>query len=613
MSSVTDAKNQVTTFGYDAIGRLTLRTNIVGGNIANLTSYFYDFNGNLTNVAEGGKSCTSVLDAYDRLITYTCASGDVIKYNYDQNGNLKTLTYPGGHFVTYDYDALNRLTTNTDWAGRKTIYTYDLASRVTSITRPNGTVRSNYYDDAGQLTNIVEQTAFRAPIAFFQFKWNNAGRMDYEFMAPTNHPYTPPTRTMVYDDDNRLTTFNGASIVNDDNGNMTSGPLTQSSTLTTYNYDARNRLTNVAGTGALPTLSFAYDPTGARTAITNGTNVTLFVVDPKTSQVLMRVRNGATNYYIYGLGLMYEVTETATSTTVLTYHYDYRGSAVALTDTNGNVTDRMEYSAYGTMTLHGGTNDTPFLYNGRHGVQTDPNCLLYMRARYYNPYICRFINADPSGFGGGLNMYAFADGNPISLTDPFGLGTGGGLWSWFKNSLNNIVGRIFNSSTTLDEGQIAHAMVDNIVESVTVPGNRPMQDNFHTYDPDGPAPIFANVNMATTTVAFSFPESPDSPAGLEIMSDDAIAAEKTPTLSKPPVPSGPKPAEMSKLLGFGVGENVPGLQRTFTKEFLQQNGITKDIATQWLDVYRWQVQNMPRNPAAPGRLKLMERIVKILE
>jgi RHS repeat-associated protein len=44
------------------------------------------------------------------------------------------------------------------------------------------------------------------------------------------------------------------------------------------------------------------------------------------------------------------------------------------------------------------------------------------RARYYNPYICRFINGDPSGFGGGLNFYAFCNDNPISLEDPFGLG-----------------------------------------------------------------------------------------------------------------------------------------------------------------------------------------------
>jgi len=168
-----------------------------------------------------------------------------------------------------------------------------------------------------------------------------------------------------------------------------------------------------------------YDPAGNRVAMTNHSNgqVTRFVVNPnaRLSQVLMRVRPGVTNYYVYGLGLLYEVSETATNSYVRYYHYDYRGSTVALTDQNGNVTDRFEYSAYGTLTYRSGNTDTPFLFNGRYGVQTDPNGLLYMRARYYNPYICRFINPDPIGFAGGLNWYAFADGNPISLSDPFGL------------------------------------------------------------------------------------------------------------------------------------------------------------------------------------------------
>jgi hypothetical protein len=53
---------------------------------------------------------------------------------------------------------------------------------------------------------------------------------------------------------------------------------------------------------------------------------------------------------------------------------------------------------------------------------TDANGLLYMRARYYNPYLCRFINPDPVGFSGGMNFYAYADGNPVSNIDPFGFG-----------------------------------------------------------------------------------------------------------------------------------------------------------------------------------------------
>jgi len=47
------------------------------------------------------------------------------------------------------------------------------------------------------------------------------------------------------------------------------------------------------------------------------------------------------------------------------------------------------------------------------------------RARYYNPYLCRFLNPDPAGFKGGLNHYAYANGNPISYIDPFGLGAVG--------------------------------------------------------------------------------------------------------------------------------------------------------------------------------------------
>jgi len=106
------------------------------------------------------------------------------------------------------------------------------------------------------------------------------------------------------------------------------------------------------------------------------------------------------------------------------YHYDYRGSTVALTDHESRVTDWYEYSAYGTLTYRSGNTNTPFLFNGRYGVQTDPNGLLYMRARYYNPYICRFINPDPIGFSGGLNWYAYADGNPVNYLDPFGLAYG---------------------------------------------------------------------------------------------------------------------------------------------------------------------------------------------
>ena len=69
--------------------------------------------------------------------------------------------------------------------------------------------------------------------------------------------------------------------------------------------------------------------------------------------------------------------------------------------------------------------DIPFLYNGQYGVTTDSNGLYYMRARYYNVEIKRFINQDVLfevlERVSSLNRYAYVEGNPISYLDPFGL------------------------------------------------------------------------------------------------------------------------------------------------------------------------------------------------
>lgn len=416
-ASMKDSAGQPTTYSYDAKGRLTNRTD----NVAT-TFYGYDANNNRTSVTENGNTNTWTFDAYNRASTYRDVYGNLIQYRYDANGNVTNLVYPGGRNVYYTFDNLNRMTNVTDWSGRKTAVAYDLDSRVKSITRPNGTYRTIGYDAAGQATNILEQTAIGFPIALFRFNWNNAAEVQWEFAAPLPHMTNAPTRTMTYDDDNRLWQFQGPSMGSlqtvgvDLDGNLTNGPLAND-TFVTYTYDKRNRLWNAGG------VTNGYDAANNRIGQTYGTNAAIFVVNPnaKLSQVLMRIKNGVTIYYVYGPGLLYQVTETATTTNTLTYHYDFRGSTIALTDNNGNVTDRIEYSAYGLPTYRAGSNDTPFLFNGRYGVQTDPNGLLYMRARYYNPYLCRFLNPDPLGFGGGLNFYAYANGNPVSYLDPFGL------------------------------------------------------------------------------------------------------------------------------------------------------------------------------------------------
>jgi hypothetical protein len=121
-----------------------------------------------------------------------------------------------------------------------------LDSRITSITRPNGSYRTISYDAAGEATNILEQMANTLPIAVFKYNWTNSGNMAWEFAAPLPHTAAVPTRTMTYDADNRLATFNGLSVYSDMDGNLTNAPLTNS-TFVSYAYDARNRLLNAGG------------------------------------------------------------------------------------------------------------------------------------------------------------------------------------------------------------------------------------------------------------------------------------------------------------------------------------------------------------------------------
>ena len=149
--------------------------------------------------------------------------------------------------------------------------------------------------------------------------------------------------------------------------------------------------------------------------------------------------------YVYGLGLIGEERITGFKA----YHYDYRGSTVAITDAASTVTDTFTYDTYGKLTSRTGTSNTPFMYNGRDGVVTDHNGLYYMRARYYCPKIKRFINADivagEISNAITLNRFAYANGNPVSFVDPFGLSAQRGIVDTFKDAFFNLYYGIRNA------------------------------------------------------------------------------------------------------------------------------------------------------------------------
>ena len=156
----------------------------------------------------------------------------------------------------------------------------------------------------------------------------------------------------------------------------------------------------------------------------------------------------ATITYTYGNGLISDSRKEAkgSDTEKRYYHYNHIGSTTAITDADGDFLYRIAYGTYGELTgiydadgqkMAGEAADQRsiretlqaetlrFLYNGRYGVETGADGLYYMRARYYNPQIKRFINRDiidgSITDSQSLNKYSYVQGNPISLVDPFGL------------------------------------------------------------------------------------------------------------------------------------------------------------------------------------------------
>jgi RHS repeat-associated protein len=165
------------------------------------------------------------------------------------------------------------------------------------------------------------------------------------------------------------------------------------------------------------TETYAYDGDGVRFSRTVGGGPAIRYVSDVNVSLPVTLDDG-TRKYVWGLGLAYAVS----GSDLEIYHADRLRSVRAITDATGAVTATYRTDEFGVPTVTTGTSAQPFHYAGE---PLDTSGLTYLRARYYEPSLGRFMSRDMwSGairLTATLNRYMYVGSNPTTLADPSGL------------------------------------------------------------------------------------------------------------------------------------------------------------------------------------------------
>ncbi|WP_106768772.1 RHS repeat-associated core domain-containing protein [Paenibacillus faecalis] len=476
LKSVTDSKLNRTTYEYDLTGNLTKQINPDG----TFTEKQYDEAGRLkSNQQQGGKPETYLYDGNNNMVEHHTRTGKILKYEYDLLNRLK-LRQDGTETIQYDYTSDGLRKSMTDTSG-STNYAYDPDTReLLSITYPDKKTLTYQYDERG---NVTSQTGpFNDTVTFDYdsmsriekvnggldgaYSYSSNGTMktesrgngitaaySYEGLKLTSLNYEHPSLSAAnysyqYDDNNNIKSF----TKNDITHSFTYDELNRIKTSTlfqeTYDYDARGNRSTLQSE-QVPTDSntlYEYDNWDRLKQVTNADQPKVSYKYNGDDLMIERTENGSIKRYYYDQfkniiaegsvqsdGSVKKVASYVRNGDFLNFRVDEQGNkqyyvlnghgdVEYLVNSNGDILNSYTYDLWGKPISKSEKVTNPFLYSGEYWDATTD--LQYLRSRWYDPSVGRFINEDT--YEGelnnplSLNLYTYVANNPLRYIDPSG-------------------------------------------------------------------------------------------------------------------------------------------------------------------------------------------------
>jgi RHS repeat-associated protein len=470
-----------TSWTYDARGRVTQETKVINGT--------------------GGGTFKTQLSYYadDQVWTMTYPggnagqTGETVTNAYNPMGLVKSVVVMGASTYVSDttYNALGQVIERRLGSNGvvRQLYSYTAAENFRLVTLKSGNNSPNYnnrqnisytYDDTGNVLSITDAAAVGGSQTQ-SFTYHALNRLlTAQASGGSYGAYTQ--RSYTYNNTGNITSFEGTAFYYQDaahkhavthlggtapsnqkywydaNGNVTR--RISGSQDITLSYDAESRLTGVSGG---MTASYVYDGDGQRVKATVSGVTTVYVGN------YYEVDNSVVKKYYYAGGVRIAENNGGTLYWLLG---DHLCSTAVTTNGNGDYVTELRYYAWGDMRYNPGSQMTSYRFTGQRW--DSGSGLYYYGARWYDPLIGRFIQADTivpnPGNPQALNRYSYVYNNPLRYTDPTGLFTQDEIKQFFgKESWEDVL-KLFEKGSPLEGrwGWLAVLQKAEIGDDITI-------------------------------------------------------------------------------------------------------------------------------------------------